>query len=254
MKESFQTLLRGHLRHGVLIATIFSLASLASAADAEKENSITKPRKDNPAKFAKKEIQDLPNLPRILLIGDSISIGYTVPVRTLLQSKANVHRPRENCSSTKKGLENLDAWLGTGKWDVIHFNWGLHDLKYIDEKRQLTTPDKGKQQVPLADYEKNLRTLVERLQKTGAKLIWCVTTPVPEGSSGRVAGDEVKYNEVALKVMKEKGVAVDDLWAFAKPQLAKIQLPADVHYSPEGYQELAKHVVAEIEKALPKTK
>src|SRR2546422_541914 len=69
------------------------------------------------ADTAMQEIQDDPKLPRVLLIGDSISIGYTVPVRELLQSKANVHRPLTNCGPTTNGLANLDKWLGGGKWD-----------------------------------------------------------------------------------------------------------------------------------------
>src|SRR3954454_3996942 len=96
------------------------------------------------------EVQDVPGLPRVLLIGDSISIGYTLPVRKLLEGKANVHRVPDNGGATTNGLKNLDKWLGDGKWDVIHFNWGLHDLK-VDKA--------GKHQVPLEDYEKNLRTL-----------------------------------------------------------------------------------------------
>src|SRR5689334_21790630 len=74
-------------------------------------------------------VTDEPGLPRILLIGDSISIGYTVTVRTMLAGKANVHRIPENGADTANGLKKLDAWLGDARWDVIHFNWGLHDLK-----------------------------------------------------------------------------------------------------------------------------
>src|SRR5262249_4795155 len=74
-------------------------------------------------------VKDDPALPRVLLIGDSISIGYTVPARKLLQGKANVHRIPENGGPTSNGSAKLDKWLGDGKWDVIHFNWGLHDLK-----------------------------------------------------------------------------------------------------------------------------
>src|SRR5438093_8938340 len=97
---------------------------------------------------AMQEIQDDPKLPRVLLIGDSISIGYTVPVRELLKGKANVHRPLTNCEATVRGLRDLDKWLGSGKWDVIHFNWGLHDLKYIGEKGLIADVDKGHQWVP----------------------------------------------------------------------------------------------------------
>lgn len=251
MKQLFRYRLTRPLLTGVLIANMVSLVLVASAAETAKKQSPSKATKPNPAY---EEIQDVPGLPRVLLLGDSISIGYTLPVRALLKVKANVHRPPENCASTRAGLRDLDKWLGTGKWDVIHFNWGLHDLKYVDENGQLADKAKGKQFVPLEEYEKNLTTLVERLQKTGATLIWCSSTPVPEGTQGRVAGEETRYNEVALKIMKQKGVAVDDLWAFAKPRLAKIQLPANAHYSSEGSQELAKQVASEIEKALPKRK
>ncbi len=195
-------------------------------------------------------IQDDPNLPRVLLIGDSISIGYTIPVRKLLAGKVNVHRPPENCGPTPTGLKQLDKWLGTGKWDVIHFNWGLHDLKHADPSGKLVDPSKGKRQVEIGEYEKNLDELVRRLKKTGAKLIWGSTTPVPEGSSGRIKGDEVSYNAVAEKVMKAHGVAIDDLHGFAAQRLEKIQQPRNVHFTPEGSGELARQVSDSIQSAL----
>lgn len=197
-------------------------------------------------------VEDKPGLPRVLLIGDSISIGYTVPVRRLLEGKANVHRAPTNCGPTTRGLQLLDKWLGDGKWDVIHFNWGLHDLKYMDDKGRLVAVEKGHQQVPIAQYEKNLEELVKRLKKTGAKLIWASTTPVPEGAAGRTKGDEVRYNAVAKKTMEKHGVAIDDLYAAALPRLAKIQRPRNVHFTPQGSEFLAERVVASILEALGK--
>nr|MBC8868003.1 SGNH/GDSL hydrolase family protein [Planctomycetota bacterium] len=94
------------------------------------------------------------------------------------------------------------------------------------------------------------RKLVERLKRTDATLIWCSTTPVPKGAAGRVVGDAAKYNEVAAKIAKESGIAIDDLYAFAKPRLAEIQMPANVHFTPSGSKELAKQVVASINAAL----
>jgi lysophospholipase L1-like esterase len=196
-------------------------------------------------------VTDTPGLPRVLLIGDSISMGYTLPVRARLQGRANVHRPAENCSESAKGVKRLDAWLGDGKWDVIHFNFGLHDVKYLDAAGKYVTPDKGKQVASVADYEKNLRTMVARLKQTGAKLIFATTTPVPSASSGRVEHDELRYNETAVRVMKELGVAVDDLHALVVPQQAKIQLPHNVHFTKEGYEALADQVVAHVAPALP---
>ncbi|MEQ8784910.1 MAG: SGNH/GDSL hydrolase family protein [Pirellulaceae bacterium] len=221
-------------------ASVFVLCALVVLAggSASKAQQAAPNRPANPA-FAK--IEDDPKLPRVLLLGDSISIGYTTAVRKALQGKANVHRPAANCGPTIRGLESLDAWLGDGKWDVIHFNWGLHDLKFID----------GKRQVPLAEYEKNLRSLVARLKKTGATLIWCSTTPVPEGvSPPRTDEDVLAYNKAAAEIMKENDIATDDLYAFALPRLKKIQREANVHFSPEGSQVLGQEVARQIEKAL----
>ena len=106
--------------------------------------------------------------------------------------------------------------------------------------------------MPLADYEKNLAALVKTMQATGAKLIWCNTTPVPAGSDGRIEGDEVKYNEAAERVMKDAGIPTDDLHAHALVRLHHFQLPANVHFSPEGYGYLAQKVVAVITEYLPK--
>lgn len=190
-------------------------------------------------------VTDDPTLPRVLLIGDSISIGYTVPVRALLRGKANLHRIPENGGPTIRGLAELDKWLDGGKWDVIHFNWGLHDLK-LDEQ--------GKHQVPIAEYERNLRALVSRLKASGARLIWASTTPVPGGrlNPARRTEDVAAYNAVAKRIMDENEIPIDDLYAFALPRLAEIQRPSNVHFTDEGSAQLARQVAASIETALHK--
>lgn len=223
--------------------------SLGEAAD-EKRKERRRPKKPNPAM---QPVEDVPGLPRVLLIGDSISIGYTVPVRELLEGKANVHRPLTNCGPTTRGLQHIETWLGKGQWDVIHFNWGLHDLKYMGPRQQNLAdpadPD-SRPQVPIEEYEANLRKLVSRLRQTGAKLIWRSTTPVPEGAKGRVVGDAVRYNEVAQKIMMEHDIPTDDQYTFALERLKDIQLPANVHFTPEGSRQLAGQAVAAIERAL----
>jgi len=198
---------------------------------------------DNDTNPAMRPITDDPKLPRVLLIGDSISIGYTLEVRKLLAGKANVHRIPVNGGPTTRGVEQVDKWLGTGRWDVIHFNWGLHDLKIMTN---------GQHQVELAQYEANLRQLVKKMKATGAKLIWASTTPVPEGKLNppRHPVDVSRFNEAALRVMKEAGVTVNDLYAFALPKLSEIQLPSNVHFKPAGSAELAKPVANSISAAL----
>src|SRR4051794_40674109 len=68
------------------------------------------------------EVKEDPALPRVLIIGDSISMYYTPEVRSLLKGKANVYRVPDNGKSTLYGLKNIDYWLGDGNWAVIHFN------------------------------------------------------------------------------------------------------------------------------------
>lgn len=233
----------------ICLMTIMLTSTNALAADAPKKKSRPK-QQPNPA-MAK--IEDVPGLPRVLLIGDSISIGYTVPVRKLMQGKANVHRPLTNCGPTTRGIAGIDQWLGNGKWDVIHFNWGLHDLKYVGPKGGgFADPQASdsRQQVPIDEYEANLRKLVVRLKKTGAKLIWRSTTPVPVGATGRVVGDSAKYNAVAKKIMDEHDIVIDDQYSFALKRLKEIQRPANVHFTPKGSQELAKQAMTAINKAL----
>ena len=223
-----------------------------AAADDAKKQKVRPKRKPNPAMA---RIEDVAGLPRVLLIGDSISIGYTVPVREMLKGDANVHRPLTNCGPTTKGVAELENWLGDGKWDVIHFNWGLHDLKYMGPQGQNLADPKEKdshQQVAIDAYKTNLQKLVARLKKTKAKLIWRTTTPVPKGCKGRVVGDSAKYNAVAKKIMDENNIAIDDQYTFCMDKLDKIQLPANVHFSASGSKELAKQAVASIQKALGK--
>ena len=215
------------------------LSALIACAPAHAQEKKTE-RKPNPVTAP---IQDVAGLPRVLLIGDSISMGYTLPVRKLLEGKANVHRIPTNGGPTKNGVANIDKWLGKGKWDVIHFNHGIHDLKYM--------PD-GKRQVEPADYEANLSTITTKLKATGAKVIWATTTPIPDGdlTPQRKFGQVPEYNEIAAKVMKENGVSINDLNAHITPRIAELQNPKDVHFKTAGSEFLAEKVAAEILKAL----
>jgi lysophospholipase L1-like esterase len=186
-------------------------------------------------------VQDDPKLPRILLIGDSVSRGYTQPTRDALKGKANVHRAPENCGPTANGLRTgsngqpkIEVWLGDGKWDVIHFNFGIHDRA-----------------TPLPEYTQRLEQLVDRMKQTGARLVWATTTPIPEDpAKNQRAASIIERNEAAAEIMKRKGVSTDDLFSAITPRLAQLQNPNDVHFTPAGYDFLGKQVAASIEAAL----
>lgn len=200
------------------------------------------------------------DLSRVLILGDSISLGYTNYVAELMTGKAEVVRPRTpngkmvNCGNSGRCITELDKWLGDTKWDVIHFNCGLWDICYRnpDSKTQ-GNRDKvgGKIMAEPDEYEANLRKIVARLKSTGAKLIWASTTPVPDGEVGRIKGDEVKYNAIAATVMVENGIAVNDLYSYMLGRAGDYWIkPGDVHYTDEGSMYLAGKVAAMIESAI----
>jgi acyl-CoA thioesterase-1 len=202
--------------------------------------------------------------PRVLLIGDSIAGGYAGVVVAELKGVAEVVKNPGNAGPTAMALAkpraaaaendparnragevpdptryetNLDYYLAHGPFDVIHFNWGLHDLK--------------RGGIPLPQYLGNLERLVTKLQATGAKLIFATTTPVPPvNNEGRVPGKVVEFNAAAVKLMKEKGVLVDDLHGAVLPRLAEVQLRDNVHFGREGYALLGKQAAAAIREAL----
>lgn len=197
---------------------------------------------------------DDPNLPNVLLMGDSISIGYTIDVRKQLHGKADVFRISENGKYSAFGLENLDKWLGKRKWDVIHFNWGLWDICYRNpESKAQGNRDKkaGTLTTTPEAYGKNLDAIVVRLKRTDATLIWCATTPVPEFELGRILGDEIKYNQIAAVIMEKHGVSTNDLHSHALKKLPEIgKGRGDVHFTQDGSHYLAEQVSRKISQKL----
>lgn len=198
--------------------------------------------------------------PRVLILGDSISIGYTPHVREILKNEAIVIRPMrnekaaENCAGTDHGIEHIDRWLEIdgGKWDVIHVNFGLHDLKHVNPETGKNSNDPSDPlQSPPEDYQRQLREILTKINKTGAKVIVCTTTPVPEGCKpAREVDAPAKYNAIAVELAEEFEMEVNDLYTFANSRLSEIQKPANVHFTTEGSKILAQQVAEKIREAL----
>jgi len=192
-------------------------------------------------------VKNNPQLPNVLLYGDSISIAYTDATRNALKGKANVYRlycnggdsssfitKMKNMHAAMKDKNLKDRW--DFDWDVIHFNVGLHDLKYLKD-RKLDRVN-GKQAISPEDYEKNLHSIVAYLKKLApkAKLIFVTTTPVPKGEPGRFDGDAAKYNQIAMKVLMDyPEIGVNDLYGFTKPHHKEWWTkPGNVHFNAKG--------------------
>ena len=203
--------------------------------------------KFNATRYQFRYIEPTENLPKVFIYGDSISIGYTEYVRESLKGKADVMRLHVNGNSSNKFVENMETFrealfqpnLAEGwdfSWDVIHFNVGLHDLKYLDNGK--LNKENGQQVSSLETYEENLENMIEYLKSTypNAKLVFATTTPVPDGEPGRFKGDAIRYNEVALKVLENhKDVIVNDLYTFSIPVWESYgEGYGNVHYKAEG--------------------
>lgn len=193
------------------------------------------------------------NPPKVLIIGDSISMAYHSTVVAELKGVADVSRIPGNGQWTGTGVKKIDQWLGETQWDVIHFNWGLWDMygwEYYDQDRS-----------PEA-YERRLDQLVVRLKQSGATLIWAITTPpCPENEVSMVKrfnGDGVvttkterRYLDAAARVMAKHGVKVNDLNALVRDDLATLQTgPDNVHFTAEGSALLGRQVAATIRETL----
>lgn len=195
-------------------------------------------------------------LPNVLIYGDSISIGYTPTVREELAGKANVFRFHKNGQSSNKFIPFMEKMRTTMfqphlkggwdfNWDVIHFNVGLHDLKYV--KHGKLDRENGKLVNSIEKYKENLHGICNYLLKEypKAKLIFATTTPVPdEGDPGRFGGDSIKYNKAALEVLANyPSIEINDLYAFTKPnEKAWYIKPTNVHYNEKGKTEQGKQV------------
>lgn len=179
-----------------------------------------------------------------LLLGDSIRMGYLLFVRDALADLMDVVGPEDNCEDSGNVLANLDRWLGAGAWRIIHFNCGLHDIK-IDRGTGIC-------KTPLDRYRGNLRGICASLRKTGAELIWATTTPViyerhvMKGFDRREE-DVLAYNQVALEVIGEHGIQVNNLHAVALDAGVERILSHDgVHFTEAGSRLLAGAVAGAI--------
>lgn len=188
-------------------------------------------------------------LPKVVLVGDSIRMGYAPLVATRLTGKAIVVSAKPNGEDSSNVLRNLDEWVIKENPDVVHINAGLHDLKLTNKSYQ----------VAMAEYEKNLRTILERIRKdTKAKIIFATTTPILDDRHAnrkvgfdRFEADVLRYNVAAAAVMKQAGVPIDDLHSVVeRGGKETLMLPDGTHYTEEGYEALAAAVSESILRSL----
>ncbi len=186
-------------------------------------------------------------LPRVVLIGDSIRLGYAPIVAKKLEGRAQVISVEQNGGDSRRVRANLEQWALAVRPAIVHFNAGLHDLKLLKATNQ--------HQVPLDQYGENLRDIVSQLQgKTSARIIFAATTPIIDARHAarkadfdRLEADVRRYNGAATEVMRAAGIPINDLhWVVDRGGAERLLLKDGTHYTAEGYELLASAVADSI--------
>jgi dienelactone hydrolase/lysophospholipase L1-like esterase len=191
------------------------------------------------------------DLPKVVLLGDSIRLGYAPLVKEQLKGEAQVISPEPNGEDSGRLLQNLDEWVIRQDPDVVHLNAGLHDLRLLKQT--------GRHQVEQERYEANLQEIIGRLRnETKASLIFASTTPILDSRHARrgldydrYEADVVRYNQVAVGVMRSLQVPINDLhWLVEQQGTEAIMLNDGTHFTVEGYEKLAAAVADSVRREL----
>lgn len=180
---------------------------------------------------------------KVLLLGDSIRMGYEPVVRSFLQGVAEVVAPEENGRFAKHTLWGVNLWIrDLGKPDIVHWNNGLWDLHHEAPMVEALTS--------LEEYIETLRRIINELQRTGAKIIFATTTPIPPDGTGRSNAEIDLYNETAVELMNLHGIEVNDLNRVVKQDLAGNICEDKLHLTEQGNIKCAEQVIEKIKKYL----
>lgn len=179
---------------------------------------------------------------QVMLLGDSLRMGYEPIVRKMLEGRAEVSGPSENGRWAGYTLNSFRFWIPSmPKPDLIHWNNGLWDLgDDYHLGRPFSLPE---------EYESALERMVTVINKTfpEAKIIMATTMPTDNPDSS----DIESYNEILKKVAERHNIPVDDLFPIPKKDPSLIG-PDHIHLTPEGFETVAQKVVQSMEEYLPK--
>ena len=179
--------------------------------------------------------------PKVLMIGDIITRAVSYKTKSALKNKVHIKTSEFIAMDSGTLLKNIDKLLMGEKWDLIYFNSGFNDIMYKDPSSksvramhkdvggvQVTSPEK---------YAANLKGLIAAFKKNGAKVVWASTTPIYKSTGALIKGDEVKYNQIAEKIMKSQNIAVINLYDHAKEVNKKIKNPRVFNYNRSSIHE-----------------
>lgn len=207
---------------------------------------------------------------KVLLIGDSIRLGYQEQVRALLGNGVEVYAPEENCRYAKYALWGMHRWVdsfGNPKFDAVHFNAGIWDLHRCTADGEIFTP--------IREYADTIRRLGLQMKSYTENVIYANTIPANRKLDDSLNafnpfintapgykkvhltvgmeewnGDVRRYNAAAGTEMEKLHIPVNDLYSPIAVDTDRYISTDGIHASAEGYQLLAKLVAQRIKEIL----
>ena len=184
---------------------------------------------------------------KIVLIGDSIRMGYDKYVKDALDGTADVFYPTENCKFAEYVLRFAHEWKREGDWgddvDLVHWNAGLWDALELFGDEPLTSLDYYKEAI--ARIDRRLRMLFPK-----AKIVFATSTNVNEKKSNpnftRHNSTIEKYNETALYALSGTDTVINDLYSLTKSFSDSFRSDWVHFYTPEGTEAIGGRVLSVI--------
>lgn len=180
---------------------------------------------------------------KVLLLGDSIRMGYDEYVRMLLKDEYEVYYDEDNGRFALYTLWQANQMIRRyGNFDIVHWNNGYWDMN--------TEPPMDEPIHSVEEYTATLERIIHLLRSTGAKIIFATTTPVPDtgisldntGTQAQLCynNDLVKrYNAAAAALMQRENIPIDDLYALCEKDPHYYKGRDRLHLTEEGYQVIA---------------
>ena len=181
---------------------------------------------------------------KVFLIGDSIRLNYMPMVCRLMQDKAEITGPADNCRFAKYTLFYINEWIKLfGTPDIIHFNNGLWDVSRSDRTTGCLTS--------INEYTRDLSLTLKEMRKTGADIIFATSTPVRAGNPTFDNADIITYNSAALALMESEGIEINDLFSFVDGHTEEFIDEHDLtHLNKEGIKAVGSKVAEVISRHL----
>ena len=185
---------------------------------------------------------------KVLLLGDSIRMGYDDYVKEILAGKCEVYYDAaDNGRFAAYTLWQMNQLFRKyGPFDIVHWNNGYWDMN-VEAPMHTAL-------YPIEDYKYLLRRIAREIKKNGAKVIFALTTPVLDAGSAAdnsgTGADYIsfddnwvrKYNDAACEVMKEENIPINDLYTLCKQDKNYYKCEDMLHLTEEGYRILAEQI------------